>query len=99
MHANHYHGRHAELYCGRLRSATGVCSAFQTLQECDTVVNQQLARALGLVVQFVSRHDDVEHIDLPVRDGLQPELRRHFGLTALPPPLPPPDAQTQPLTK
>ncbi len=89
MHLNHYHGRHNALYCGRLRTNAAVCSSFQLLQLCDAAVNAVLVRALARVVAFVSAHDEVLEIDLPVADVLQPELRRHFELPAQPPPSPP----------
>lgn len=80
MHANHYHGRHNELYCGRLRTNARVCSPFQLLHQCDTAVNRQLHRALVLVVEFVAARDEVLEIDVPLADDLQAPLRHHFGL-------------------
>lgn len=80
MHANHYHGRHSSVYCGRLRNNVGVCSSFQLLQLCDAAVSLQLLRALTDVVVFVSTHDVILDLRSSVPAHLQAALRIQFGL-------------------
>lgn len=81
MFNGHYRGHHDPLYCGHLRSAAGICTPFQLLDNCAQFVSTALGSALVKVISYVIAHHDIVALD--VRDNSQQRLRAHFDLPPL----------------